>query len=796
MKIYYQEPAFDQEQVLFYFNYKFQLVKTRFLKLIILIDSASCAMNVFILSCRSKSVQHMRKIGILIVLLYLQYIVLAQGSIKWTTDGMGYYRTEAGEIVQYSLPGNVKSVLVTKQQLTPTGQTKNLSVRSFSFSQDGTAALIYTNTKKVWRLDTRGDYWIYNKINNSLKQIGKGRPVSSLMFAKFSPDATKVAYVSEYNLYVEDIASGEIKALTKDGNRKFINGTFDWAYEEEFFCRDGFRWSPDSKQISFWQIDARTTKDYLMINNTDSIYPVAVPVEYPIAGEAPSPYKIGVVNISTGTTQWMKIPTDPVLQSYVPRMEWAANNTELIIQHLNRKQNESSIIFCNVQTGDAKTIYSEKDSAWIDILPLWDNDYTWGGWDWLNNAKEFLWPSEKDGWRHLYRISRDGKKETLITNGNYDVMDIAAIDEKGGYIYFHASPDNATQKYLYRTKLDGKGKLELVSPANQKGTHDYDVSPTAKFAQHSFSNYYTPYANEMISLPDHKGLNGEKVNDAIAKADKSKSNVEFFKVKTGEGVEMDAWKVMPDNFDSTKKYPVIFYVYTEPWGQNVKDQFGVEQNFLYQGDMAKDGYIYISIDNRGTPVPKGRAWRKIVYRKIGIVNIRDQAMAAKEIMKWSYVDTSRIGVWGWSGGGSATLNLMFQYPEIYKTGIAVAAVGNQLTYDNIYQERYMGLPQENREDFVKGSPITYAKNLKGNLLYIHGTGDDNVHFNNNDMLINELVKYNKQFQMMSYPNRTHSISEGAGTNRHLATLYTQYLKLNCPPGARANNSLGADKKGF
>jgi len=248
--------------------------------------------------------------------------------------------------------------------------------------------------------------------------------------------------------------------------------------------------------------------------------------------------------------------------------------------------------------------------------------------------------------------------------------------------------------------------------------------------------------------------------------------------------------VKPENFDSAKKYPVVFYVYTEPWGQNVKDQYGVAHNFLYQGDMARDGYIYISIDNRGTPVPKGRAWRKSVYRKIGIVNIRDQALAAKEILKWKFIDTSRVGVWGWSGGGSATLNLMFRYPEIYKTGISIAAVGNQLTYDNIYQERYMGLPQENREDFVKGSPITYASGLKGNLLYIHGTGDDNVHFNNSEMLVNELIKHGKQFQYMAYPNRSHSISEGEGTFRHLSTLYTQYLKTHCPPGPRSDSGSG------
>ncbi len=726
-----------------------------------------------------------RKILVICICLAASHWAVGQGPIKWATDGNSYYRIDGGDIVQYLLPQNNKTVIFSKQQLTPQGQQRALGVRSFQFSANGKKILLFTDTKRVWRLNTKGNYWVADRNTGAIQQIGKDRPASSLMFAKFSPDGNKVAYVSEYNLYVEDLATGAVKQLTFDGNRKFINGTFDWVYEEEFFCRDGFRWSPDSRQIAYWQIDARNTKDYLMLNNTDSIYPVAIPVEYPIAGEAPSPFRIGVVDIGTAKTNWMKVPTDPVLQSYVPRMEWAAGSEELIVQHLNRHQNGSALLLCNVRSGETRKIYEEKDPAWIDIQPLWDDGYIWGGWDWIDNGKEFIWASEKDGWRHLYRVSRDGKKETLITNGNYDVMEISCIDEKGGYIYFMASPINATQKYLYRTKLDGKGKPELLSPVNQQGTHQYDVSPNAKFAQHTFSNYYTPYTNELISLQDHKGLNGEnKVNEAVTKADKSQSKVEFFKVRTAEGVEMDGWMVKPDHFDQSKKYPVVFYVYTEPWGQLVKDQFGVEHNFLYQGDMAKEGYIYMSLDNRGTPVPKGREWRKVVYRNIGQVNIRDQALAAKEILKWSFVDTSRIAVWGWSGGGSATLNLMFQFPDIYKTGIAVAAITNLRTYDNIYQERYMGLPQENPQDFVKGSPLTYAKNLKGNLLYIHGTGDDNVHYNNAEMLVNELIKYNKQFRLMSYPNRTHSISEGEGTFQHLATLYTNYLKQNCPPGGR------------
>jgi dipeptidyl-peptidase-4 len=296
----------------------------------------------------------------------------------------------------------------------------------------------------------------------------------------------------------------------------------------------------------------------------------------------------------------------------------------------------------------------------------------------------------------------------LITKGNYDVIDLCAINEKSGYIYFLASPNNATQKYLYRTTLDGKGKEERLTPLQQPGTHDYEMTPTATYAFHTFSNYYTPPTSEFVSIPDHASITKDEVNKALAKSqkDKAASNITFFKVKTQDDVEMDAWMVKPDNFDSTKKYPVVFYVYSEPAGANVTDDYGTAKNKLYDGDMAKDGYIYISVDNRGTPAPKGREWRKSIYRKIGMVNIRDQAMAATEILKWNFVDTSRVAVWGWSGGGSATLNLMFQYPNIYKTGISIAAVGNQLTYDNIYQERYMGLPQENKEDFVQGSPIT------------------------------------------------------------------------------------------
>lgn len=700
----------------------------------------------------------------------------AQSDTQWTKDGYHYYDLKNGNIVIDDARDDAKAtVLLSRTKLT-LKNNDTLKIRRFEVSADGKKILINNNTKKVWRRDTRGDYWLYDLSTNKLKQIGAARPVSSLMFAKVSPDGNKVAYVSEHNLFVEDIATGATKQLTTDGTTRLINGTFDWAYEEELDCRDGFRWSPDSRSVAYWQIDARKIRNYLMLNTTDSVYSHVVPVEYPVSGTDPSACKVGVVSIATGKTNWMKVPGDAV-QHYIPRMEWAGNSNELILQQLNRPQNESKIFICNISNGTARLISTDKDKAWVEVKeePI--------GWDWVNNYKSFIWASEKDGWKHLYKIDRDGQ-ERLLTKGDYDAISVSLIDEANGFIYFIASPENPMQRYLYRVKLDGSSTVpDRITPVDQPGTHGYEMSPNGKLALHNFSNIYTRPVSEVINIPQHQHISGDaiKVDQAAAK-----NKAEFFRVKTVDGIDIDGWMVKPTYFDPEKKYPVVFMVYGEPASQTVTDRFGAARNGLYKGSMADDGYIYISVDNRGAPAPRGREWRRSIYKNIGTLNIRDQAMAAKEILKWKYVDSSRVAVWGWSGGGSSTLNLMFQYPEIYKTGIAIAAVGNQLTYDNIYQERYMGVPTdaEGRAPFIKGSPITYAKNLRGNLLYIHGTGDDNVHYDNAEQLINQLVKYNKQFQLMSYPNRTHAISEGEGTSEHLRTLFTQYLKEHCPPGGR------------
>ncbi len=697
--------------------------------------------------------------------------------LNWTADGLAYLRVKDETIVKVDPKTEAETTLFSKAQLTPAGSSVSLRPQSFDYSPDRGKLLLFANTAKVWRYNTRGDYWVLNIAANQMKKLGQNLPPQSLMFAKFSPDSRFVAYVSGNNIYAEDVATGQVRKLTTDGTRKLINGTFDWVYEEEFGCRDGFRWSPDGKQIAFWQVDATKIRDYYMLNTTDSNYSKVIPVEYPKVGEAPSPVRIGVVTLAGGLIRWMNIEGDP-RQHYIPRMEWSGPN-ELIVQRLDRKQQESKLIYCKTTDGSATTFWAENDDAWVDMNT--DNPV---GWNWVNKGQEFLWVSEKDGWRHIYKISRDGKTVTLLTKGNYDIGKIVAIDEPGNNIYFTASPSNATQLYLYKVKINSpKDDPELVTPQGLKGTHQYVISPTGKIARHTFSNYNTPPLSEWISLPDNKPLNSSKSIAANVKTDPS-INVEYLKLTTEDNILLDAWIRKPANFDATKKYPVVFYVYGEPAGATIDDSYGAHKNFLYDGDMAADGYIQVGIDNRGTPVLKGAAWRKSIYRKIGEINIRDMAMGAKKILERPYMDKSRVAVWGWSGGGSSTLNLLFRYPEIFQTGVAIAAVANQLFYDNIYQERYMGLPQENREDFIKGSPITHVQGLKGNLLYIHGTGDDNVHYSNAEVLINELVKYNKQFQLMSYPNRTHSISEGEGTFKHLVTLYTQFIRAHCAPGAR------------
>ena len=635
--------------------------------------------------------------------------------IVWNENETGYYSIKNNNIVLVSTRGKEDKIILSSTQI------NNIEIESFSFSQSKNKILLFTKSVKVWRYNTRGDYWVYDFNKNQVQKLGREMSSSSLMFAKFSPDENFVGYVSKeksesgirnsstsVNIYLENLENREIKKLTSsNGTKKLINGTFDWVYEEEFGCRDGFIFSEDGSRIAFWQIDANQVRDFYMINNTDSIYSYTIPVEYPKVGEDLTPARIGVINLIDEKITWMKVPGEQN-KFYLPRMTWMPGRNDLMIQQLNRKQNHSKIYIANSNNGETELLMEEKDDAWVDLRSSWPYQVQ-AGWKFINEGKEFLYTTEKDGWSHIYRFNINSKSEYLVTKGDYDVVKPLAYDERNEIVYFIASPENPTERYLYKTSAKGNGSLIRVTPNVLEGSHNYQISTKAKYAFHSFSNYFTRPMQAIITLPNHKFINDDQ--NMIKKFDASKKEdhpLEFFQITTVDDVTMEGWIVKPKNLNKNKKYPVLFYFYSEPAGQTGVNRYGAGNNGLYDGSLGDDGYVYVTFDGRGTPSPKGRAWRKAIYRNIGRINVRDMAMGAKAVFeKYDFIDTSRVAVHGWSGGGTATLNCLFQYPEIFHTGIAVAAVANQLTYDNIYQERYMGDPKESYQDYVDGSPIKY-----------------------------------------------------------------------------------------
>jgi dipeptidyl-peptidase 4 len=734
--------------------------------------------------------------GLLTLDTVFTYRAQSLDALQWQEDGGGYLVLEpapvkenAVNIVRYDAAGGEKTIIVPAEKLLPTGASAPLVVEHFDLSADAQKLLLFTNSARVWRSNTRGDYWVLDLKSGKLQKLGGDAQPSTLMFAKFAPDGTRVGYVLGNNIYVENLVDGRIKKLTTNGTAHLINGTFDWVYEEELFCRDGWRWSPDGEHIAYWQLNSEGVKEFQLINDTAGLYPVITSFPYPKAGETNSSARVGVISSRGGPTQWFDIPGDP-RNNYLPRMEWAANSSEVVIQQLNRLQNTDVVMLGDIRSGKVRTILTEKDDAWVDIgfgELDWDkHGVTRGDVEWIDGGKRFLWASERDGWRHIYSISRDGKDIRNITTEDFDVIEVEKVDAADGWLYFDASPDNATQKYLFRIRLNGNGKAERLSPATEPGTHRYSFPSHGDFAIHTFAAFGKPPATEIVRLPQHTKvrtlIDNHELQERLGKL--KQTPAEFFRVDVGEGVQLDGWMIKPPDFDPHKHYPVLFYVYGEPAAQTVVDDWG-GGTFMWHRMLAQQGYIVISVDNRGTPAPRGRAWRKSVYRKMGLLNSQDQANAVKAVSKWPFVDASRIGVWGWSGGGSSSLNAILRYPDLYRVAMAVAPVPDIRYYDTIYQERYCGLPQDHPDEYKQSSPITFAGQLQGQLLVVHGTGDDNVHYQGTEALINALVAANKSFTMMSYPNRSHGIYEGRGTRLHLFGLLTRFLKEKLPPEPRA-----------
>jgi len=706
------------------------------------------------------------------------------GAVRWLDDS-AYTAVEAAggggrEIVRYDAGSGRRSVLVSVAQLTPRGASAPLEVEDYDWSADHRKLLVFTNSARVWRANTRGDFWVLDLASGALQRLGgRGAAPSSLQFAKFSPDGRRVAYVRANNLYVETPATGRIVALTRDGSTTTINGTFDWVYEEELYLRDGFRWSPDGTRIAYWQLDASGVRDFLLINNTDSLYSFVTPIQYPKAGTTNSAARVGVVAASGGATTWLRIPGNP-REHYLARMDWAGGTDEIAVQQLTRRQTQNTLWFANARTGAVRQVLVERDSAWLDI---WDDHVGYGpgpSLHWFDGGKAFLWLSERDGWRHAYLVGRDGTAR-LVTPGAYDVMRVVHVDAANRWVYFEGSPDDATQLSLWRVRLDGASAPERVTPAGARGVHSYRIAPGGGWAVHSASAWGTPPTVDVVRLPSHQVARTLVENRALKAqlAGLAMGPSEFFRVDAGDGVLLDGWMMKPPGFDSTRTYPILFHVYGEPAAQTVRDAWG-GGNWLWHLMLTQQGYIVASVDNRGTPAPRGRAWRKALLNQFGALRVQDQSAAARAIARRPYVDSTRIGVWGWSGGGSSTLHLMFRAPELYRVGMSVAPVPDVRNYDTIYQERYVGLPTTDSLAYRDASAIHYVDGLRGDLLVVHGSGDDNVHFQGTEQLINAMVAANKAFTMMEYPNRSHGISEGAGTTVHLYNLLTRYLRQHLP----------------
>ncbi|MFY9344814.1 MAG: DPP IV N-terminal domain-containing protein [Planctomycetota bacterium] len=716
------------------------------------------------------------------------------GPVRWL-DGAHYATLEpaAGggvpELVRYEAVSGVREVLVPAARLDAGSLGGRIEIEDYAFSPDKTQLLVFTRSERVWRQNTRGEYFVVPLDGKGgPMRLGGRLPTSALMFAKWSPDGTRVAYTAQNDLWVEEVATHKQTRLTADGSPTTINGTFDWVYEEEFDCRDGFRWSPDGASIAFWQLDCTGVGEFLMIDNLADRYAKVVPVQYPKAGTTNSACKVGVIAATGGKVTWMQTPGDP-RETYLPRMEWHPKGEELMVQWLPRAQNVLQVLGCDVKTGATRVVHEEKDAAYVDVR----DDFAWA-----DGGDRFFWTTDAGldcfgvdsptAWRTSGTMLWDTRGKQVLVNGlswtrNCDVLGVAYADLERDLLYVDASPANATQKYLWRMGMRTGGR---VTPADQPGWHDYQVSTDGSLAIHTHSAFDVPLSIELVRLPSHERVrvlvDNKTLRERYAAVAKGKN--EFFQVAIGDGVSLDGWAMYPTDFDPAQSWPVVFHVYGEPWSQTVKDTWALGHHLFHRW-LTQTGYVVMSVDARGTPAPKGRDWRKALYQKIGVTSSADWNAAVQALRKQhAWMDPRRQAIWGWSGGGAMTLNMLFRHPDLFAAGMSVAPVTDVALYDTIYQERYCGDPRQFPEVYRQCSPITFAQNLKGHLLLVHGTGDDNVHFQHSERLFDELVKHGKLFEYLAYPNRTHAIREREGTRAHLYGALADFLQRRVPAGPR------------
>ncbi|WP_162418524.1 S9 family peptidase [Cyclobacterium roseum] len=682
---------------------------------------------------------------------------------RWLPDDSGYLLLEnlPGEdtqaLVNYDVPGGNRTVLISPEDFDRFGYSVPFIIENYVLSSEGDKILVEMSGKD--NDFTGSDYWMVDRKTGTNEKVVAGAN------NRISPDGTQILYAERGDLYVYNLITKNTTRLTFDAHSETVtNGRAVW--------------SPDGTHIAFVQSDVKKVRKRTSLVPGDPSYPEIKEQRFARVGGDIAVLRVGVVDTSGKAIRWLPIPI-PKEGYYIGEVSWAGNSEEVLVEKRSRFRDQRQFLIADIDNGSISTTYEESDPAWV-VASYRTN----GGVDWITDTRNFIVLTEKDGWRHAYLVSRNEKKEVLLTPGDYDVIGRVGMDEQKGWFYYYASPDNGTQKYLYRVRIDGKGKAERITPIDQPGTHNYTISPEGNWAFHTFSSANTPPVTELVSLPEHKV---ERVLEGnIELHEKVKLLVpqpkEFFSLDIGNGVVMDAWMIKPSDFDSAEKYPVFVYVYGEPHGQTVMDSWGHAMT-EYHRVIADLGYLVVSFDNRGTPSPKGAAWRRAVAGSLGPLSTDEQAAALQELGRnRSYVDLSRVGIWGWSGGGSNTLNAMFRKPDVYDVGIAVAPKPQPHLYNAWFQEIYMKTPEVNPEGYRKSAPINFAEGLKGDLLIIHGTGETNTHLEITEGLVDRLIELGKPFDYMAYPNRNHGLSEGKGTSLHLRLYMVRYLLNHLPAG--------------
>lgn len=677
--------------------------------------------------------------------------------INWMKDGQFYsslvQRSGAAAVVKINLATGQEAGLLLD------GRALGVNFSSYSFNADESKALIATDVESIYRRSSKGVFYVVDMASSQKQQLMNGEKIS---YATLSPDNDKVAFVKENNLYMVELASNKLTQITTDGEwNKIINGSADWVYEEEFSMAQAFKWSPDGKKIAFIRFDETQVPEFNM-QTWGPLYPQDYKFKYPKAGEKNALVSIHVYDLPSGEIQ--KVDAGTETDIYLPRIYWTKDANQLAFIRMNRLQNQLDLFHANATTGESKLIISETSKTYVDLDYNDDLQY-------LSDGKTFIRTSEQDGFKHIYHHNLDGSLIRQITSGNWEVSSMVGIDEKAKKLYFISTEASPLERNFYVINLDGKGK-KLLTPA--KGTHTINMSSDHKFFIDYYSTTDTPVkvtlnessGKEIKVLEDNQALKERLSGFALGKK-------EFFTFPTVDGSMLNGYIIKPADFDPNKKYPVLMYVYGGPGSQNVLNSWGGTRDFWHQ-QLAAEGIIVACIDNRGTGA-RGRDFKHSTYANLGKLETIDQIEGAKYFAKMPFVDPARIGIWGWSYGGYMSSLALMKGNDVFKTAIAVAPVTTWRYYDTIYTERYLQTPQLNAAGYDDNSPITHVNMLKGNFLLIHGTGDDNVHFQNSVDLVNALISADKQFETFYYPNRNHGIS-GGNTTWHLYTQMTDFLK--------------------